>query len=263
MEASLLMDKNKPKTMEEFGTWFKRTTLAYVALIFVLVLSYGYLVKGGSWGSLSDVVIAVFTILIAYTTNLILIAAWLASNDWNKEKKYELGLSLLSNLVSFYALCWELRVLRVRSFHEYKWILMEDKEIESCSILQDDDATNECIKNVKIAVKDSKEELMIIKRKIKELESRAEKLHGNCLLEASIYGNDIVEKVDEFVKQSKNIKTSNKGANTSFNDIAKLVLHSPRNLPNLPSDKETLALLNDYSNYSHLDEIDMEFADEH
>lgn len=69
--------------------------------------------------------------------------------------------------------------------------------------------------------------------------------------------------MDEFVKKSQNIKTSNKRVNTSFNDIAKLVLHSPRNLPNLPSDKETLALLNDYSNYSHLDEIEMEFADEY
>lgn len=172
-------------------------------LFLALFLFYVFCVKGGSWGSFSDVVIAVFTILIAYTTNLLLIAAWLTSKDWNKEKKYELGLSLLSNLVSFYALCWELRVLRVRSFHEYKWILMEDKEQESCSILQDDDAIYECIKNVQIAVKESKEELMIIKRKIKELESRAEKLHGNCLLEASIYGNDIVEKWMNLLKNPK------------------------------------------------------------
>ncbi|WP_075593168.1 hypothetical protein [Pseudoalteromonas sp. PAB 2.2] len=117
------MDKNKPKTMEEFGTWFKRTTLAYVALIFVLVLSYGYLVKGGSWGSFSDLIIAVFTVLIAYTTNLLLIAAWLTGNSWVEQSKHHSAKELLQTLSEFYFTIHEVHTMEfklqsIKSLHK-------------------------------------------------------------------------------------------------------------------------------------------------
>ncbi|MCP4049989.1 MAG: hypothetical protein GY730_04715 [bacterium] len=249
--------------MESFKAWFIRVTISYLVLFLALFMFYVFCVKGGSWGSFSDVVIAVFTILIAYTTNLILIAAWLASNDWNKEKKYELGLSLLSNLVSFYALCWELRILKVRSFDEYKLILQEGQEMGACAQCQDDSAINKCIEQVKEQTEKSIENLAVINIKIKELEGRIEKLHGSCLLEASLYESAIVEKVDIFVKESSSIKISNEEASLHFNKIAEIVLHSSRSLPNLPADDEILKLLNKYKSYSDLNEIKEKFSDEY
>lgn len=164
-------------------------------------------------------------------------------------------------MVSFYALCWEIRILKVKLFDKYKCILMEDREKGACAQAQDYDAIIKCIENVEMEVNKLREGLGNNNNKIKELEGALERLHGNCLLEAAIYESAIVEKVNDFVNKSKNIKLSKKKANTPFKEVATLILLNPRNLPNLPVDEDTCRLLKEYRRYSHLDEIRLKFED--
>jgi hypothetical protein len=108
--------------MERFGRFFKWITFIYLMLVLVIILAYGFFVKGGSWGSLSDVVIAVFTVLIAYTTNMLLVAAWLTSNSWLDEKKFSSSLSLLKDISGYYHITFELRKCQVKAFDLYEQI---------------------------------------------------------------------------------------------------------------------------------------------
>ena len=100
--------------MDKFSRWFKAISAAYLALFFVLFLIYGFGVKGGSWGSFSDVVIAVFTILIAYTTNLLLIAAWLTGNSWIEQSKHHSAKELLQTLSEFYFTIHEVHTMEFK-----------------------------------------------------------------------------------------------------------------------------------------------------
>ena len=65
---------------------------------------YGCSVKGGAWGSFSDVVIAIFTILISYSTTLLLIAAYLTASSWIHEKRYDFSWELIKKLSELYFL---------------------------------------------------------------------------------------------------------------------------------------------------------------
>lgn len=73
-------------------------TIAYVALFAAIVLLYGYKVSGGVMGSLSDVVIAFFTLLISYSTTLLVVAA----NSWREQQEYQAGSEFLSKFIAFY-----------------------------------------------------------------------------------------------------------------------------------------------------------------
>ncbi len=90
--------------MDKFGRWSKNITFAYLILIFISLLAYGCFVKGGSWGSFSDVVIAIFTILISYSTTLLLIAAYLTASSWIHEKRYDFSWELIKKLSELYFL---------------------------------------------------------------------------------------------------------------------------------------------------------------
>lgn len=106
--------------MEKFGRCFKWITFTYVILVLALIFAYGFFVKGGSWGSLSDIVIAVFTVLIAYTTNMLLIAAWLTSNSWLDQSKHSSAQKLLLSLSEYYF-----------TIHEIKTMYIEKRFLES------------------------------------------------------------------------------------------------------------------------------------
>ena len=100
--------------MDKFVKWFTWITFAYVLLVLALIFAYGFLVKGGSWGSFSDVTIAVFTVLIAYTTSLLLIAAWVTGNSWLEQSKHHSAKELLQTLSAFYFTIHEVHTMQIK-----------------------------------------------------------------------------------------------------------------------------------------------------
>ena len=95
--------------MEKFRKCFKLITYTYVIVVLLLIFAYGFFVKGGSWGSLSDVVIAVFTVLIAYTTNMLLVVGWLTSNSWMDQSKHHSAKELHHSLTKLYFMAHEIK----------------------------------------------------------------------------------------------------------------------------------------------------------
>lgn len=95
--------------MEKFRKCFKLITYTYVIVVLLLIFAYGFFVKGGSWGSLSDVVIAIFTVLIAYTTNMLLVVGWLTSNSWMDQSKHDSAKELHYSLTKLYFMAHEIK----------------------------------------------------------------------------------------------------------------------------------------------------------
>ncbi|MBH0034607.1 hypothetical protein I6F43_07920 [Pseudoalteromonas sp. NZS71_1] len=93
--------------MNKFRKWFVGLTAGYLALIILLFLLYGFQVKDGSWGSFSDVVIAVYTVLIAYTTNMLLVVGWLTSNSWLHQSNHHSAKELHQALSKLYFMVHE------------------------------------------------------------------------------------------------------------------------------------------------------------
>lgn len=106
--------------MNKLRKWFVGLTAGYLALIILLFLLYGFQVKDGSWGSFSDVVIAVYTVLIAYTTNMLLVVGWLTSNSWLDQSKHSSAQELLLSLSEYYF-----------TIHEIKTLYIEKRFLES------------------------------------------------------------------------------------------------------------------------------------
>jgi len=90
--------------MGKFKNWFIWLTAGYLALIILLFLFYGFQVKDGNWGSFSDVIIAVFTILISYSTTLLLVAAYLTASNWLHEKRHDFAWDFMKKLSELYFL---------------------------------------------------------------------------------------------------------------------------------------------------------------
>ncbi|TMO73149.1 hypothetical protein CWC17_11670 [Pseudoalteromonas sp. S3785] len=99
--------------MGKFRKYFIWITAGYLLLIISLFLLYGFYVKDGSWGSFSDVVIAFFTLLISYSTTLLVVAA----NSWREQQKYQMGSEFLSKFVSFYFQLTECRSQEVLIYY--------------------------------------------------------------------------------------------------------------------------------------------------
>lgn len=184
--------------------WIAGLTAFVYILITIWVCTYVYNsnVVNGNWGSVSDILIAIFTGLISWATILLLVAAWFASKEWLREKQYEQGLSLLANMVAYFSLCWERRVILVKSFNNYKCRLMEDIDINHCSQLQSPLKINECIKNVKAENVVLELEFDTFTKHLKDIELKMEKLHGQCLIEASLFELPVVVSVEDFIQKS-------------------------------------------------------------
>ncbi|MDN3390873.1 hypothetical protein [Pseudoalteromonas sp. APC 3691] len=95
--------------MGKFKNWFIWLTAGYLTLIILLFLFYAFQVKDGSWGSFSDVVIAVYTVLIAYTTNMLLVVGWLTSNSWIDQSKHHSAKELHQSLSKLYFMAHEIK----------------------------------------------------------------------------------------------------------------------------------------------------------
>ena len=73
-------------------------------LLLLVFISYILWVPNGKWGTLSDVIIATFTFIIAYTTTLLLVAAYIAGNSWFDQFKYQKENEFIETLVSIFIL---------------------------------------------------------------------------------------------------------------------------------------------------------------
>ena len=93
------------KLMDKFVKWFWWVTGSYLILFVSLLLLYGFFVPNGVWGSFSDVVIALFTLLISYSTTLLVVAA----SSWREQQKYQMGSEFLSKFLTFYFQLMECR----------------------------------------------------------------------------------------------------------------------------------------------------------
>jgi len=90
--------------MDNFKIWFQRLTFANFILLLLIFISYILWVPNGKWGTLSDAIIATFTFIIAYTTTLLLVAAYLAGNSWFDQFKYQKENEFIETLVSIFIL---------------------------------------------------------------------------------------------------------------------------------------------------------------
>ena len=91
--------------MKRFKVIASIVTIFYLLVLYVCYWWSDHNVATANWGSTSDIVIAVFTFMISYSTTLLLVAA----NSWREQQKYKEGSEFLSKFIAFYFQLMECR----------------------------------------------------------------------------------------------------------------------------------------------------------
>ncbi|MGX1111587.1 hypothetical protein ACSSVW_000966 [Pseudoalteromonas sp. MBR-15] len=187
--------------MERFRAWFIRVTISYLVLFLALFLFYGFCVKSGSWGSFSDVTIAIFTILIAYTTNLLLIAAWLTADNWVRQNEHNNAENLLSSLNRLYFCLHEYRTLQVTAAYQLEIAKNNEPDVSKYSVEGIDAFSRFGINEEYIFYDDQlnfmrtavAEPIKVTNDKLTQLQGRLEHLKFELMSAAGLFANSLID----------------------------------------------------------------------
>ena len=202
--------------MDKFVKWFWWVTGSYLVLFVSLLLLYGLCVQGGVWGSFSDVLIAAFTILISYSTTLLLAAAYLTASSWIHEKKYDFAWDFMKKLSELYFLMHSKRSTLNK--------IIALREVENTE-LKDKDRVIEEVRDLIIGLgvnidwesdEFSQQELQMYKtiliayrsdmqNKSREMHNRESNLKFEVLTAANVLNNELTEGGNDIMTEVRNL----------------------------------------------------------
>lgn len=106
------------------------TGLYLLTTAYVCTSIYDSEVTNGNWGSVSDILIAIFTGLISWATTLLLVIAAINLKEWKMVKEYDENIDLMNKLAEFYLFCFELRTSIVEAINLRDTILNSSKKLK-------------------------------------------------------------------------------------------------------------------------------------
>ena len=152
-------------------------------------------------GKFSDITIAIFTFLIAYTTNLLLIAAWLTADNWVKQNEHNNAEKLLSSLNRLYFCLHEYRTLKATAAYQLEIAKNDEPDVSKYSA-DGLDAFSRFGINEEIKFNDEQlnfmrkavaEPLKITNDKLTQLQGRLQHLKFELMSAAGLFANSLIE----------------------------------------------------------------------
>lgn len=218
------------------------TGLYLLTTAYVCTSIYDSEVTNGNWGSVSDILIAIFTGLISWATTLLLVIAAINLNEWKSAKEFDNKLQLISKISLFYLKRFHLRLSEVKIFQ-----LVQDsdnlKKGESKLYLK---GYEEAV------IKLNAEDIEVERSNAKSLKIELNTIEQDIYHLIANVNTEIVDNIHDFIHAcKKNRFKFRANLNADYVSISESLLGSARQLPLIREPK----ILEQFSSYKSLAEF--------
>lgn len=211
--------------------WFKGGTVIITVIYFFIL--YGcywwndHNVATSNWGSSSDIVTAVFTLLISWATTLLLLAAWLTAGNWLEQSKHENAEKLLTSINELYFCLHNYKTLKMTSDYQIQILQNNEPDVSKYSLngidafgrfgfSEKDSYTPEQLKFMREVVVDS------IKRtneKLEDIKDELEHLKFKTMSAAGLFAEQLIENKFELVWEINRLLMAEKDFHKTANPM--------------------------------------------
>jgi len=199
------------------------TGLYLLITAYVCTSIYDSEVTNGNWGSVSDILIAIFTGLISWATTLLLVIAAINLNEWKKIKEYDENIDLMNKLAEFYLLCFELRKSIVETISLQDSILTPRNNLQGPVF----DLSQIITANIRSRIEDQNKKLSLHESRVTDAEDEIYRRMINV-------NENTHSSISDFLKLCKETKSNFYATiNSKFIDLASKYSIENRSLPKL------------------------------
>lgn len=211
--------------------WFKRGAVIITVIYFFIL--YGcywwndHNVATSNWGSSSDIVTAVFTLLISWATTLLLLAAWLTAGNWLEQNKYKNAEKLLTSINELYFCLHEYKTLEMTNDYQVQILKNNEPDVSKYSdngidafgrfgISKKDMYTPEELEFMRKVVIDG---IKITNEKLVNIKDKLEHLKFKTMSAAGLFADQIIENKFELLWEINRLIMAEKDFHKTANPI--------------------------------------------